>query len=58
MRQGGFKPKSHNSGVYWIRANSGGSSSNRSEAKEFSMWDFLGILSGIIFFIVLLVFYA
>ena len=21
MRQGGFKPKSHKSGVYWVRAN-------------------------------------
>lgn len=21
MRQGGFKPKSHNSGTYWVRAN-------------------------------------
>ena len=27
MRQGGFKPKGHNSGTYWVRANanSGGS---------------------------------
>ena len=58
MRQGGFKPKSHSSGVYWVRANAGGSSSNPSSSKEFSMWDFLGILSGIIFFIVLLVLYA
>ena len=23
MRQAGFKPKSHTSGTYWIRANSG-----------------------------------
>jgi len=23
MRQAGFKPKSHDSGVYWVRANSG-----------------------------------
>ena len=58
MRQGGFKPKSHNSGVYWIRTNSGGYSSNSFESKEFSMWDFFGILSGIIFFLVLLVLYG
>ena len=24
MRQAGLKPKSHNSGVYWIRAHGGG----------------------------------
>ena len=25
MRQAGLKPKSHNSGVYWVRAHGGGS---------------------------------
>ena len=24
MRQGGFKPKGHNSGTYWVRANANG----------------------------------
>ena len=25
MRQGGFVPKNHDSGVYWVRANAGSS---------------------------------
>ena len=42
MRQGGMKPKSHSSGVYWVRANanSGGgrkSESGEGEAQEGSM---------------------
>ena len=36
MRQGGFKPKGHNSGTYWVRANanSGGSKTKHSAVEE------------------------
>jgi hypothetical protein len=36
MRQGGLKPKSHSSGVYWVRANanSGNGSSKNSANSE------------------------
>ena len=42
MRQGGMKPKSHSSGVYWVRANanSGGGrkgGNGEGEAQEGSM---------------------
>ena len=33
MRQAGFKPKSHDSGVYWIRANSGNNKTGASGEK-------------------------
>jgi len=41
MRQGGLKPKNHNSGVYWTRAHSG--SKQASDSNE------IGIFSQIIF---------
>lgn len=34
MRQGGMVPKNHNSGVYWVRANSN-SGKQRMEESEF-----------------------
>ena len=35
MRQGGFKPKSHNSGTYWVRANANtGGKKKAKPAKE------------------------
>ena len=36
MRQGGFKPKGHNSGTYWVRANanSGGKKKKNTEEIE------------------------
>tara|TARA_Y100001972_G_scaffold81808_1_gene99474 strand:+ start:630 stop:809 length:180 start_codon:yes stop_codon:yes gene_type:complete len=39
MRQGGMKPKSHSSGVYWVRANanSGGGGSKGEEVQEGGM---------------------
>jgi hypothetical protein len=41
MRQGGLKPKNHNSGIYWTRAHSG--SKQASDSNE------IGIFSQIIF---------
>ena len=56
MRQGGMKPKSHSSGVYWVRANAGGgSSSNKVEDSGTEWGGILGGLSGLIFFIYLLI---
>ena len=39
MRQGGMKPKSHSSGVYWVRANAntGGGRSGGEEVQEGGM---------------------
>jgi len=37
MRQGGFKPKNHNSGVYWIRANAGTSNQNTEKDNSLSI---------------------
>jgi len=34
MRQAGLKPKSHSSGVYWIRANSSPNGSKTNTANE------------------------
>ena len=36
MRQGGMKPKSHSSGVYWVRAGSkgGGKKGKQSKTKH------------------------
>ena len=35
MRQGGFKPKSHSSGTYWVRANAqGGNKTKHGEVVE------------------------
>jgi hypothetical protein len=45
MRQGGLKPKNHNSGIYWTRAHSG--SKQASDSNE------IGIFSQIIFWGVL-----
>ena len=60
MRQGGFKPKNHNSGVYWVRANAGNNSSKSSTNGEqiSGMWDVFGFMAGFIAFILLVVFYA
>ena len=34
MRQGGFKPKSHSSGTYWVRANAKNGGSKTQEKLE------------------------
>ena len=34
MRQAGYKPKNHNSGVYWIRASSNNKVTNDAEKEE------------------------
>ncbi|MBA08805.1 MAG: hypothetical protein CMC71_01505 [Flavobacteriaceae bacterium] len=34
MRQGGMKPKSHSSGVYWVRANANSGGGRKSESSE------------------------
>jgi len=45
MRQGGLKPKSHNSGIYWTRAHSGSKqSSDSNEIGIFSQIIFWGVL--------------
>jgi|LULL01.1.fsa_nt_gb hypothetical protein len=33
MRQGGFKPKSHSSGTYWVRANANTGNENSKEVE-------------------------
>jgi hypothetical protein len=50
MRQGGFKPKSHSSGVYWVRANAktGGGKKSANPDDDDSLTDDLngdGIVS-------------
>jgi hypothetical protein len=53
MRQGGFKPKSHDSGVYWIRANasSNGGKDNPTSISTTLYWVILllCVLVGTIF---------
>lgn len=34
MRQGGLKPKSHNNGNYWVRANSRGKRKNKQHNEQ------------------------
>ena len=34
MRQGGMKPKGHNSGVYWVRANGSNKKSKQNANKK------------------------
>lgn len=34
MRQGGFKPKGHNSGTYWVRANAQGGGGKTKTKKQ------------------------
>jgi hypothetical protein len=52
MRQGGLKPKSHSSGVYWVRANAntGGGGSKADTSSEP-----LGILEITLFILVAVV---
>ena len=49
-----FKPKNHNSGIYWIRANAGGggkSSSEENNELEYPVWIYASaITAGIIVF--------
>ena len=58
MRQGGFVPKNHNSGVYWVRANAGGSSKSNNKLGVSPMWDIAGIVAGVVCFVFVLVLYA
>ena len=37
MRQGGMKPKGHNSGVYWVRANGSNKKSKHNTEKAESI---------------------
>jgi len=40
MRQGGMKPKGHNSGTYWVRANAKqGKGKEKEKPKKDSSWD-------------------
>lgn len=48
MRQGGMKPKSHNSGVYWMRANA---QSGKRKASAEKPMEINGL---VIFFLLLL----
>jgi len=42
MRQAGLKPKSHSSGVYWIRANASPNGSKTNTANEpFGLFDII-----------------
>jgi hypothetical protein len=34
MRQGGYRPHNHNSGVYWIRANAGGGGKRKQQPNK------------------------
>ena len=47
MRQGGFKPKGHNSGTYWVRANanSGGGKTKHSSKEADNIGDALDDLT-------------
>ena len=47
MRQGGFKPKGHNSGTYWVRANanSGGGETKHSANEAENVGDALDDLT-------------
>lgn len=49
MRQGGLKPKNHNSGVYWTRAHS--SKSKNSSDEEIGFFSYL-LFWGVLFPIV------
>ena len=58
MRQGGFKPKNHNSGIYWVRANSGGNGEDNSERESTPLTDALAIIAALTVFVVLVVIYS
>ena len=34
MRQGGYKPKNHNSGVYWVRANANTGGKRKTQEED------------------------
>ena len=56
MRQAGYKPKNHNSGVYWVRANA--KTGNKSEAeivdnREQPRWYHYGIVGVILCWVLL-----
>ncbi len=45
MRQGGFVPKNHDSGVYWVRANAGSGGENKEkEGTSAVFWLFVWCL--------------
>ena len=45
MRQGGFKPKGHNSGTYWVRANA--TNGKGKKTKITSEDDFSDVVEGL-----------
>ena len=46
MRQGGFVPKNHNSGVYWVRANA--NSGNTQMEEDGATGGFTGLITMIL----------
>ena len=50
MRQGGMKPKSHSSGVYWVRANANSGGGRKSEISEGEVQEG-GMAGGIVVFL-------
>ena len=49
MRQAGFVPKNHDSGVYWVRANAGSGKQRKNLKKRFiisiAFWLFIWCVS-------------
>jgi len=45
MRQGGMKPKSHSSGVYWVRANARNGGGKKTEAHDPNDFNNDGVVS-------------
>ena len=56
MRQGGYKPKNHNSGVYWVRANAntGGKKAEQQDDIKYKWYHWV-IATGVLLWVRLLV---
>jgi hypothetical protein len=47
MRQGGMRPKGHNSGTYWVRANANSGGGKTKNSISSNNEDFSGVIEGI-----------
>ena len=47
MRQGGFKPKGHNSGTYWVRANANTGNGKKTKQSISSDDDFSDVVESL-----------
>ena len=53
MRQGGYTPKNHNSGVYWVRAQAGKGKSEVIDNREKPKWYHYVVAGGLLCWLLL-----